>query len=144
MSRLDPPTVLLDHTFLAALTDHEEPFHAEAVAAYAELLDRYERAEVLLTATSDVLGLLSPAIRTSLFAPVQELRIAEQHRNAALDVTGPSADDPELATLLVVLRREKIRHVATFDTRLHRFDLVLIPGPAQAPAPPLDDPPPAD
>ena len=31
MGRLDPPRVLLDATFIAALTDHDEPFHADAV-----------------------------------------------------------------------------------------------------------------
>ncbi len=55
MSRLDPPRVLLDSTFIAALTDHDEPFHADAVAEYAGLLDRFERDEVLLAATSDSL-----------------------------------------------------------------------------------------
>ena len=127
MSRLDPPTVLLDASFVAALTNHDEPFHADAVATYAELIDRYERAEVLLGATSDTLEPLTPAIRASLFSPVTTVRIAEQHRNAALDVAGPSAADPDLATLLVILRREKIRCVASFDRRLDRFDIEIVP-----------------
>lgn len=127
MSVLDPPTVLLDATFIAALTNHDEPFHGEAVATYADLLDRYERAEVLLGATSDALEPLAQSIRTSLFSPVTTVTIAEQHRNAALDVAGPSAADPDLATLLVILRREKIRCVASFDRRLDRFDIEIIP-----------------
>ncbi len=129
MSRLDPPTVLLDASFVGALVDNDEPFHHDAVAAYAELLDRYERAEVLLGATSDTMEPLPAGLRSSLFAPVTTIRIAEQHRNAALDVAGPSADDPELATLLVILRRDKIRCVASFDRRLDRFDLDIVPPP---------------
>ena len=45
-----------------------------------------ERDEVLLAATSDALRGMTPNVRASLFAPVDELRIAEQHRNASLAI----------------------------------------------------------
>jgi hypothetical protein len=127
MRRLDPPTVLLDQTFIAALTNLDEPYHTEAVAEYSDLLDRYEREEVLLVATSDSLDEVAVNVRTSLFAPVQELRIAEQHRNASLDVLGPSAEDPDFATLLVALHRERVACVATFDPRFDAMQIETLP-----------------
>jgi predicted nucleic acid-binding protein len=137
MGGLDPPRVLLDPTFIAALTNHDEPFHADAVAEYADLLDRYERDEVLLAATSDSLRGIAPNVRSSLFAPVEELRIAEQQRNASLDVYGPIAEDPDFATLLVVVHREGVAAVASFDTRFDHLDVPVLPPrrPATAAAP---------
>jgi len=127
VSRLDPPRVLLDSTFIAALTDHDEPFHADAVATYAELVDRFERDEVVLAATSDSLATTTPAVRTSLLAPVQTLIVAEQHRNASIDVYGPSAEDPDFATLLVIIHREDVAVVASFDGRLDHFAVDVVP-----------------
>jgi predicted nucleic acid-binding protein len=127
MAGLDPTRVLLDSTFIAALINHDEPFHADAVAEYADLLDRYERDEVLLTATSDSLNGLPPNVRASLLAPLDELRIAEQHRNASLDVAGSSGDDPDFATLLVLIEREGVDAVASFDARFDRFALEVRP-----------------
>jgi predicted nucleic acid-binding protein len=137
VTRLDPPRVLLDSTFIAALTDHDEPFHADAVAAYAELLDRYEREEVLLAATSDSLTTITPNVRSSLLAPVQTLIVAEQHRNASLDVYGSSAEDPDFATLLVIVHREDVAAVASFDTRFDRFDVDVLPPRRPVTAPPV-------
>ena len=127
MSRLDPPTVLLDQTFIAALTNLDEPYHKEAVAEYSALLDRYEREEVLLVATSDALDMIHVNVRKSLFAPVQELELAEQYRNASLEVIGPSADDPDFATLLVALHREQVSCVATFDPRFDALQIDTVP-----------------
>jgi predicted nucleic acid-binding protein len=127
MGRLDPPKVLLDSTFIAALVNHDEPFHRDAVAEYADLLDRYEREEVLLAATSDSLHGMAPNLRAALFAPVEELRIAEQHRNASLNVFGPSAEDPDFATLLVLVHREGVDAVASFDARFDRLDVQVRP-----------------
>jgi hypothetical protein len=127
VSRLDPPAVLLDQTFIAALTNLDEPYHGEAVSEYAELLDRYERDEVLLVATSDSLETIHVNVRQSLFAPVQELRLAEQHRNASLEVSGPSGEDPDFATLLVALHREQVRCVATFDPRFDSLQIDTVP-----------------
>jgi predicted nucleic acid-binding protein len=127
MSALDPPRVLLDSTFIAALTDHDEPFHGDAVAAYAALLDRFERDEVLLAATSDSLATIAPAVRASLLAPVQTLTVAEQHRNASLEVYGASAEDPDFATLLVIVHREDVAVVASFDSRLDPFAIDVVP-----------------
>jgi predicted nucleic acid-binding protein len=139
MAGLDPPRVLLDSTFIAALVNHDEPFHADAVAEYADLLDRYEHADVLLAATSDSLHGMAPNVRSSLFAPVEELRIAEQHRNASLDVYAAVAEDPDFATLLVIIHREGVDAVASFDARFDRLDVQVRPprppatavGPAQ-------------
>ncbi len=139
MSRLDPPSVLLDPTFIAALTNHDEPFHAEAVAAYVDLLDRYEREEVLLMATTDSLAELHVNVRKSLFAPVQELHLAEQYRNASLDVAEPFAKDPDFATLLVALQREKVRCVATFDPRFDGLAIETVPGHEPPQAEPAGD-----
>ena len=38
---LDPPQVLLEHSFLAALVDLDDPNHVAAVTCYAELIDQY-------------------------------------------------------------------------------------------------------
>jgi predicted nucleic acid-binding protein len=127
VSRLDPPWVLLDSTFIAAVINHDEPFHADAVAAYADLLDRFEHDQVLLAATSDSLAELAPNVRASMFAPVTTLVIAEQHRNASLDVYGSGAKDPDFATMLVIAHREHIAAIASFDARFDRFDVDLVP-----------------
>jgi predicted nucleic acid-binding protein len=139
VSRLDPPSVLLDPTFIAALTNHDEPFHAEAVATYADLLDRYEREEVLLMATTDSLAELHVNVRKSLFAPVQELHLAEQYRNASLDVSEPFGEDPDFATLLVAVHRERVRCVATFDPRFDGLQIETVPDRERPSAPPPDD-----
>jgi predicted nucleic acid-binding protein len=138
VSRLDPPRVLLDPTFIAALTNHDEPFHADAVAAYTELLDRYEREEVLLAATSDSLASITPNVRAALLAPVQAVVVAEQHRNVSLDVYGSSAEDPDFATLLVIVHREDVATVATFDSRFDRFDVDVVPSRSPVPTPTTD------
>lgn len=141
MPGLDPPRILLDSTFIAALINHDEPSHADAVAEYADLLDRYERDEALLAATSDSLSGMSPSVRASLFAPLEELRVAEQYRNASLDVYGSSGEDPDFATLLVVIDRERVAEVASFDARFDRFDIRVRP--RRAPAESADPVPPA-
>jgi predicted nucleic acid-binding protein len=127
VSRLDPPTVLLDQTFIEALTNLDEPYHKEAVAEYSELLDRYEREEVLLVATSDSLDTIHVNVRKSLFAPVQELQLAEQYRDASLEVAGVNAEDPDFATLLIALHREKVDCVATFDPRFDALQIETLP-----------------
>ena len=139
MAGLDPPRVLLDPTFIAALTNHDEPFHADAVGEYAILLDEYEHEAVLLAATSDALHGMAPNVRASLFAPVEELRVAEQHRNASLGVYGASGEDPDFATMLVVVHREGVAAVASFDARFDRLDVPVRP--ARPPAPSPEDAP---
>lgn len=124
MSRLDPPKVLLDRTFLAALTDPLDPNHERARLTYLRLLDEYEAEQVLLVATSDA---AEPGLRRTLLAPVDVLHVAGQHRRAA---TRTRADLPaDLAVDAVLCHRERIRRIATFDPRWAAFDVDLEPTP---------------
>ena len=118
----------LSTTQLLEWLNHIDLMRIRGVGAeYSDLLDRYEREEVLLFATSDSLEVVHVNVRRSLFAPVQELRIAEQHRNASLEVAGPSSEDPDFATLLVALHRERITCVATFDPRFDPLQIETVP-----------------
>jgi hypothetical protein len=73
-----PPTVLLDRSFVEALRDDAHEAHARVVECYRELVDDYEARRIRLRARTDVLGRRDP-----LFAPVERIHIAAQHRRAA-------------------------------------------------------------
>jgi predicted nucleic acid-binding protein len=121
---LDPPTVLLDRTFLAALIDADDVNHVRARDAYLRLVDDYEANRVLLAATSDDLRHVPEASRHGLLAPVFTLHIAAQHRRAAARVAEGLPDD--LAVPVVLVARERIRRIATFDARWSAFDIEIV------------------
>lgn len=128
---LTPPTVLLDHSFLQALSDPTHPDHPAAAATYHELLHTYRRNEVRLRARADHLTAAHPAGeqgRNTLFAPVEPIHVAGQHRRAARRLQLPVEVQPDVAITLVLLRRERITAVATFDPVMAEFDVVVLPG----------------
>jgi predicted nucleic acid-binding protein len=128
---MTPPTVLLDRSFLGALVDPEHPDRPAAVATYTELLDCYQRNELRLRARFDHLAATHPSGhdgRDPLLAPVETIHVAGQHRRAAERLRLPVAVDPDAAITLVLLRREHITAIATFDPALAAFDLTVLPG----------------
>ena len=141
---MDPPKVLLEASFLQAVASSEHPDHDTCIATYRDLLDQYERDEVLLVAVGDHLravdhdGPNAPAQittaqrvswflhrpRVGVFAPVDPLYVGFQHRRAA-DAT--PIDDPEVALTLVMCDRHSVRRVATVNPAYLEYDLHLLP-----------------
>ena len=125
--RMDPPVVLLERGFLAAVTDEHHVGHATARAVYARLVDEYEADTVLLRAVSEHLPAVGRALRAGVFAPVEPLHVAGQHRRAVdLMLEGDDVADPDLALTLVMLERHSIRRIATLDERFAAFDLEVV------------------
>lgn len=125
MSRLDPPKVLLDRSFLTALTTHDDPNRERARTTYQRLLDEYEAEQVLLVALST--DIVDRGLLRTLLAPVDVLHVAGQHRRAA---SRASADLPaDLAVAAVLCHRDRIHRIATFDPRWAAFDVDLEPTP---------------
>ena len=122
---MNPPSVLLDHSFLTAVADAGDEDHDEAVAAYHVLIDDFLTQRHLLVARADHLAAVANA---DLFAPIDKLHVARQHRNAAKELVRGAPVDIDVAITLVLIHRCKVRRVATFDPRLARFDLDIITG----------------
>lgn len=131
--RMDPPVVLLEKGFMEALASAEQPGHAEAAAVYASLVDDYEAERVLLRAIDEHIPATGVPPRRGLFAPVEPLHVAGQHRRAVdLMLEGDDVADPDMALTLVMLERHSIRRIATVDLRYAGFALEVVP---LAPAP---------
>ncbi len=124
--KLNPPTVLLHHTFLAAVSEPDHPQHDAAISTYLMLVDEFETNSRLLAATSDDIEGIPAELRRSLFAPVSTLHVAAQHRSAARAMPEHIAD-ANFATTLVMAHRERVAAIATFDPRFHRFDIDVLP-----------------
>jgi predicted nucleic acid-binding protein len=136
---MDPPKVMLEASFLQAVMAPEHPEHRTCADAYRDLLERYERNEVLLVAVGDHLratdheGEITVGQRVSwflhrprvgVFAPVDPLYVGFQHRRAA-DAT--PVDDPDVALTLVMCDRHGVRRVATVNPAYLEYDLDLLP-----------------
>jgi predicted nucleic acid-binding protein len=120
---MNPPSILFDHSFLVAIHDPEDSNHDQAVAIYRSLIDDFVEQRCLLVARADHLsGVADP----ELFATVDKLHVARQHRNAATEVVARTGVDIDEAITLVLIRRTKIRKVATFDERFDAYDLDLV------------------
>lgn len=120
---MNPPSVLLDFSFLTAVADPDDDHHDEATVIYRGLVDDFVHERRLLVARADHLASVGNA---DLFAPVDKLHVARQHRNAADDLiarTGVAVDE---AITLVLIQRSKVRNVATFDERLTRYELDFV------------------
>ncbi|MET0459021.1 MAG: hypothetical protein ABW195_07220 [Ilumatobacteraceae bacterium] len=136
---MNPPTVLLERTFVAALIDPADPDHQSAARCYLELVDEFGRDERLLTVTSHTRRALGAA-GDDVLAPAATLHVAGQERHAAqhvrldgldgLDGLGGLGEEAggDLALNLVLLHRHRIAAVATFDRRYHAFDVDVLPG----------------
>jgi predicted nucleic acid-binding protein len=117
---MNPPSVLLDLTFLIAVADTDDAHHDEAVAIYQSLIDDFLAQRHLLFARNDHLAAVG---KTDLFAAVDKMYVARQHRNAAEELRRSTPVDPDLAITLVLIHRMKVRRVATFDDRLADYEL---------------------
>jgi predicted nucleic acid-binding protein len=126
---MDPPSYLLDRTFLVALADVDDPNHDEAKESYRRLIDDFVAQRCLLVARADHLASVDAP---QLFAAVDKLHVARQHRNAAKKMVRASGIDLDLAITLVLIRRYKLRKVAGFDERFAGYDITLI-GPVTSP-----------
>ena len=125
---MDPPKVLLERSFLVALTDPQHPQHDNALERYLRLVDLYQREEVLLVAVAAHLRpfeqhRIEGLRRTGLLAPVDALHVAFQHRRTAKRAARNVDHDPDLALTLVMCERHKVRRLATFDDRFAPFHL---------------------
>jgi predicted nucleic acid-binding protein len=120
---MNPPSTLLDVTFLAAVADTDDANHDEAVALYRTMVEDFVEQRCLLVARADQLGAVA---NPDLFAPVDKLHVARQHRNAADELVRNTGLDFDIAITLVMVRRSKIRNVATFDERLTVYDIDIL------------------
>ena len=117
---MNPPASLLDVTFLTAVADADDANHDEAVGLYRTMVDDFVEQRCLLVARSDHLAAVA---NPDLFAPVDKMHVARQHRNAADELVRNTGIDLDVAITLVLVRRSKIRKVATFDERLTIYDI---------------------
>ncbi len=126
---LDPPKVLLERSFLAALLDPDSAHHGAAAQCYAELVDRFEEDEIMLVALDvhlrELRATLDPdrRLRLSLLAPVNTMHVAGQHRLAARQADA----EPDVAITLVMMRWNHLARLATFDGRFDDYDIEIIP-----------------
>lgn len=129
MRSMTPPTVLLDRGFLEALVDAAHPDADRAASAYRLLLERSRRNERRLRARADHLRAVTAdrSVRRTLFAPVEPIAVAGQHRRAAGRLEVPVAVSDDAALTLVIMRRERIDEIATFDDALRQFDVAALP-----------------
>lgn len=137
---MTPPSMLIDLSYLMALVDVQAPEARDVRAHYFALVERTTQRTLRLRALAQHIDLASPRpscghlLRTcavcadarsrprhTLFAPIERIHVAGQHRRAAAgaDPTAPR----HLAQTLVIAHREKIRHVATVDPSWRRFDV---------------------
>ena len=133
---MTPRSIVLDAGFIQAVADADAPGHADAVRVYRELVDGYVARTNRLFALSTVLAAHPTATRRGLFAPVEVLYVSRRHRSDSARVGAVVSAD--MALVLVVMDREKIRCVATLGHDFDAFDLEIItpaPMPAAGPAP---------
>jgi len=120
---MNPPSILLDHSFLVTLAEDTDPNHDEAVDIYSALIADFVAQRCLLVARADHLAALD---NPDLFAPIDKLHIARQHRNAAADLAAQTEIDTDLAITLVLIQRHRIRKVASSDERLAHYELDIV------------------
>ena len=116
---MNPPSVFLDDSFLAAVAHVDDDNHEAAVSKYRELIDDFVGQRCLLVARADQLAAVD---NRELFAPIDKLHVARQHRNAAAELVARTAVDLDHAITLVLLHRFRIRKVASFSGRFSNFD----------------------
>jgi predicted nucleic acid-binding protein len=120
---MNPPSVLLDRSFLGAVADPADANHDEAVATFRVLIDDFIEQRHLLVARADHLKAVA---NPDLFAPVDKLHVARQHLYAAANIRGAQLD-PDLAITVVLIHRHRIRTVASFDERLAGYEVTTLP-----------------
>jgi predicted nucleic acid-binding protein len=133
---MNPPSYLLDLSFLIALADSADVNHDDAEAIYRSLLDDFVEQRCLLVARADHLEVVA---NTDLFAAIDKLHVARQHRNAAAQIVEKTGVGLDRAITLVLIRRCRIRKVASFDESLARYDIDVIT-PSSVDASSIEDP----
>lgn len=123
---MSAPSVLIDVSMLQALVDPADGRHVHARRVYAALVDRYERNEIRLRARVDHVRSLDASWRRTLLAPIESISVAAQYRRAATRLRVPAPLDDDVAITLVVMRRERIRSIATYHQAFEAFDMELV------------------
>lgn len=116
---MNPPSVFVDQSFLAALEHTDDDNHDEAVARYRELIDDFVEQRCLLVARADHLATMT---NHELFAPIDKLHVARQHRNAAAELVSRTGLDTDEAITMVLLHRCRIHKVVSFSPRFAHYD----------------------
>ena len=117
--------VLIDRGCIGAILNAESPDHARARAIYANLLVGYEARTKRLFALSTVLADIPKPLRKAALGPVLVTRVTGQHRRAAARIRTKGFDS-ELALSLVMIKRERIRAVATLSHDYDTFDIEVL------------------
>lgn len=121
---MNPPSILLDRSFLVAVADHDEANHDDAVATFRSLIDEFLAQRCLLVARADHLSTVAARVANSdLFAVLDKLHVARQHRNAAADLVARTGVGIDEAITMVLIHRCRIRRVLSFDPRLAGYEV---------------------
>ena len=120
---MNPPSTLLDQSFLLAVVDADDDNHDDAVAIYRALIDDFVAERCLLVARADHLKAVDGA---DMFAPIDKLHVARQHRTAATTLVERTGVGPDEAITLVLIQRHRIRKLATFDVQMTAYDVEII------------------
>jgi predicted nucleic acid-binding protein len=120
---MNPPSTLLDQSFLLAVVDADDDNHDEAVAIYRTLIDDFVAQRCLLVGRADHLKVVDSP---DLFAPIDKLHVARQHRTAATTLVERTGVGPDEAITLVLIQRYRIRKLATFDPQMMAYDIDII------------------
>jgi predicted nucleic acid-binding protein len=128
---MDPPSTLLDESFLSAVVDADDDNHDDAVAIYRSLIDEFVAQRCLLVGRADHLKAIA---RPDLFAPIDKLHVARQHRTAAATLVERTGVGPDQAITLVLIQRYRIRRLATFDVHMMAYDIDIIAATPPSPA----------
>jgi predicted nucleic acid-binding protein len=120
---MNPPSYLLDLSFLIALADSTDVNHDDADAMYRGLVDDFVEQRCLLVARADHLETVASP---DLFAAIDKLHVARQHRNAAADLVERTSVGLDEAITMVLIHRYKVRKVASFDEGLAHYDIEVI------------------
>lgn len=119
--------MLLDDSFLAALLNRHDEHSPAAHACYADLVAQYEQNLLRLRARHDHLGRHPAAARQSILAPVETVYIAGQHHRQARRLELPFEADYDVAVTMVIMRRERIERIATFNAVFDLLDVTVHP-----------------
>ncbi|MBK5331988.1 MAG: hypothetical protein JJD93_08460 [Ilumatobacteraceae bacterium] len=120
---MNPPSTLLDESFLLALVDIDDDNHDQAVASYRTMIDDFVAQRCLLVARADHLKAVDSP---DLFAPIDKLHVARQHRTAAATLVERTGVRPDAAITLVLIQRHRIRKLATFDVQMMAYDIDIV------------------
>jgi predicted nucleic acid-binding protein len=120
---MNPPSTLLDESFLLAVVDSDDDYHDQAIAMYRTMIDDFVAQRCLLVARADHLKAVDSP---DLFAPIDKLHVARQHRTAAATLVERTGVGPDQAITLVLVQRHRIHKLATFDVQMTAYDIDIV------------------